>query len=124
MPVAQFAGNRGWGNDGVLLYATHRAYGTPDRLNALVDAAHARGLMVLLDVAYNQFGRRVTTSTPTRDFFVAERHTPKGPAIAYAREPVRRFVIEKRSTGSRSSASPGPGSTPSTTSRIRPSGTS
>jgi maltooligosyltrehalose trehalohydrolase len=43
MPVAQFAGDRGWGYDGVLPYAPHPAYGTPDDLRALVDAAHARG---------------------------------------------------------------------------------
>src|SRR3546814_5805541 len=56
MPVAQFGGQRGWGYDGVLLYAPHRAYGGPDGLKALVDAAHGRGLMVLLDVVYNHFG--------------------------------------------------------------------
>ncbi len=56
MPVAQFSGQRGWGYDGVLLYAPHTAYGTPDDLKRLVDRAHARGLMVLLDVVYNHFG--------------------------------------------------------------------
>src|SRR5690606_23947352 len=44
MPVAQFGGNRGWGYDGVLLYAPHRAYGGPQGLKALVDAAHERGI--------------------------------------------------------------------------------
>ncbi|MEA3024140.1 MAG: maltooligosyltrehalose trehalohydrolase, partial [Alphaproteobacteria bacterium] len=56
MPVADFAGSRNWGYDGVLLYAPDSAYGRPDDLRALVDAAHQRGLMVLLDVVYNHFG--------------------------------------------------------------------
>ena len=56
MPLADFPGRRDWGYDGVLPFAPDAAYGTPDELKALVDAAHARGLMVLLDVVYNHFG--------------------------------------------------------------------
>ncbi|PWE53984.1 hypothetical protein DEM27_23975, partial [Metarhizobium album] len=56
MPVAHFPGERGWGYDGVLQYAPHRAYGTPEEFKALIDAAHQRGLMVFLDVVYNHFG--------------------------------------------------------------------
>src|SRR5690606_15162765 len=56
MPVAQFAGRRGWGYDGVLPYCAHEAYGGGDGLKRLVDAAHGHGLMVLLDVVYNHFG--------------------------------------------------------------------
>ena len=56
MPVADFSGRRGWGYDGVLLYAPDSTYGRPEDLKALVDAAHQRGLMVLLDVVYNHFG--------------------------------------------------------------------
>ncbi|HVQ04842.1 MAG TPA: alpha-amylase family glycosyl hydrolase, partial [Burkholderiaceae bacterium] len=56
MPVAAFSGRRNWGYDGVLLFAPDASYGTPDDLKALVEAAHARGLMVLLDVVYNHFG--------------------------------------------------------------------
>ena len=56
LPVAQFGGNRGWGYDGVLLYAPHQAYGGPDGLKRLVDEAHGRGLMMFLDVVYNHFG--------------------------------------------------------------------
>src|SRR5207249_7682968 len=52
MPVATFPGNRGWGYDGVYLYAPHPAYGGPDGLARLVDAAHAAGLGVVLDVVY------------------------------------------------------------------------
>src|SRR5262249_40320892 len=53
MPVADFAGRRNWGYDGVLLYAPDSAYGRPDDLRTLVDEAHARGLMAFLDVVYN-----------------------------------------------------------------------
>ncbi len=95
MPVAQFSGNRGWGYDGVLLYAPHTSYGSPEALKKLVDAAHARGLMVLLDVVYNHFGpdgNYLNSYAP--DFFHPERHTPWGAAIAYDRGPVRKFFIE------------------------------
>jgi maltooligosyltrehalose trehalohydrolase len=56
MPVADFPGRRGWGYDGVLLFAPDTRYGTPEDLKRLVAAAHQRGLMVLLDVVYNHFG--------------------------------------------------------------------
>lgn len=95
MPVAQFAGNRGWGYDGVLPYAVHPAYGTPDEMRALVEAAHGAGLMVLLDVVYNHFGPEGNyLSLYAPDFFHPEQHTPWGAAIAYDRAPVRRFFIE------------------------------
>jgi len=95
MPVAQFSGNRGWGYDGVLLYAPHVAYGGPDALKRLVDAAHARGLMALLDVVYNHFGpdgNYLNSYAP--EFFHPERHTPWGAAIAYDRGPVRDYFID------------------------------
>ena len=56
MPLADFAGSRNWGYDGVLWYAPDSAYGRPEDLKALIDAAHLRGLMVMLDVVYNHFG--------------------------------------------------------------------
>ena len=56
MPVAQFPGEHGWGYDGVYLWAAHHAYGGPDGLARLVDAAHAAGLAVILDVVYNHVG--------------------------------------------------------------------
>ena len=56
MPVADFPGARNWGYDGVCLFAPDAAYGRPEDLKALVDAAHGRGLMVFLDVVYNHFG--------------------------------------------------------------------
>src|SRR4051794_18371929 len=56
MPLADFAGDRNWGYDGVSLFAPSRSYGTPDDLRRLVDEAHRLGLAVLLDVVYNHFG--------------------------------------------------------------------
>ena len=56
MPVNDFPGQRNWGYDGVLPFAPDRAYGSPDDLKALVDAAHDHGLMIFLDVVYNHFG--------------------------------------------------------------------
>ncbi|HEX2256028.1 MAG TPA: malto-oligosyltrehalose trehalohydrolase [Afifellaceae bacterium] len=95
MPVAHFGGRRGWGYDGVLPYAPHTAYGGPEGLKRLVDAAHARGLMILLDVVYNHFGpdgNYLHLYAP--EFFHPERMTPWGGAIAYEKEPVRRFFID------------------------------
>ncbi|MCC5969186.1 MAG: malto-oligosyltrehalose trehalohydrolase [Pararhodobacter sp.] len=95
MPVAQFAGNRGWGYDGVLLYAPHPAYGTPGDMKALIDTAHGLGMMVLLDVVYNHFGpdgNYLHTYAP--QFFTDRRQTPWGAAIDYANPAVRRFFIE------------------------------
>lgn len=95
MPVAQFGGDRGWGYDGVLLYAPHRAYGRPEGLKSLVDAAHERGLMVLLDVVYNHFGpdgNYLPLYAPA--FFNPERATPWGAAIAYDRPAVRDFFVD------------------------------
>jgi malto-oligosyltrehalose trehalohydrolase len=95
MPVAHFAGTRGWGYDGVLPYAPHPAYGTSDDMKAFVDAAHGRGLMVLLDVVYNHFGPEGNyLGTLAPGFFDRQRHTPWGAGIAYQVEPVRRFFIE------------------------------
>lgn len=95
MPVAQFAGNRGWGYDGVLLYAPHSAYGGPDALKRLVDEAHGLGLMVLLDVVYNHFGPDGNyLSLYASEFFDRSRMTPWGPAIAFDRPPVRTYFVE------------------------------
>ncbi|WP_101341656.1 malto-oligosyltrehalose trehalohydrolase [Cereibacter azotoformans] len=95
MPVAQFAGNRGWGYDGVLLYAPHPAYGTSEDLKALVDAAHGLGMSVVLDVVYNHFGPEGNyLGAYAAEFFDPERHTPWGSAIAYHLPAVRSFFIE------------------------------
>jgi len=95
MPVAQFGGNRGWGYDGVLVYAAHRAYGGPVGLKKLVDAAHQRGLMVLLDVVYNHFGPDGNyLHLYAHEFFDDDRITPWGPAIDYEKPAVRDFFID------------------------------
>ncbi|PCD03494.1 malto-oligosyltrehalose trehalohydrolase [Sphingomonas spermidinifaciens] len=95
MPLAATGGLRNWGYDGVLPYAPNAAYGSPDELKALIDAAHQRGLMVFLDVVYNHFGpdgNYLPTYAP--QFFKADVHTPWGGAIDFAREPVARFFID------------------------------
>ncbi|MFB2553538.1 malto-oligosyltrehalose trehalohydrolase [Ensifer soli] len=95
MPIAHFPGERGWGYDGVLHYAPHTAYGSPDDVRAFVDAAHALGISVLLDVVYNHFGPEgnyLSASTP--EFFRSDRPTPWGAAIAFRHRAVRRYFIE------------------------------
>ncbi|RYG63013.1 4-alpha-glucanotransferase, partial [bacterium] len=98
MPLAQFAGHRGWGYDGVLPFAPHSDYGTPTQLQALIDAAHARGLMVLLDVVYNHFGPEGHYLPQFWPHFVnPDVHTPWGAAINYDAEgasDVRAFVMD------------------------------
>jgi maltooligosyltrehalose trehalohydrolase len=84
MPVAAFAGERNWGYDGVLPFAPAASYGAPEDLKRLVDLAHARGLMVLLDVVYNHLGpdgNCLQTCAP--QFFDAHRETPWGRAINF-----------------------------------------
>ena len=99
MPVAQFAGERGWGYDGVLPYAPHPAYGSPDEMKAFVEAAQGLGITVLLDVVYNHFGpdgAYLHAVSPT--FFDEARHTPWGAGIDYTQGAVRRFFIENALT--------------------------
>lgn len=94
MPLAEFSGQRNWGYDGVLPYAPASPYGTADELKALIDAAHAVGLMVFLDVVYNHFGpdgNYLPVYAPL--FFDSERTTPWGPAINFAQPEVREFFI-------------------------------
>jgi maltooligosyltrehalose trehalohydrolase len=93
MPVADFAGGRNWGYDGVLLYAPDSAYGRPDDLRTLIDEAHARGLMVFLDVVYNHFGPEGNYLQRYAPAFFACTHTPWGHAIDYRVPQVRAFVI-------------------------------
>jgi maltooligosyltrehalose trehalohydrolase len=96
MPVADFPGGRDWGYDGVALFAPDSAYGRPDDLKALIDAAHARRLMVFLDVVYNHFGPEGNyLGLYAGRFFDAERHTPWGAAIDFAHKAwVRRFFVD------------------------------
>ena len=94
MPLADFAGRRNWGYDGVLLYAPDSAYGRPDDLKALIDAAHLRGLMVFLDVVYNHFGPEGNYLGRYAPHFFTEAQTPWGSAIDYRVPQVRAFAIE------------------------------
>jgi maltooligosyltrehalose trehalohydrolase len=95
MPLADFAGRRNWGYDGVLPYAPDSAYGRPEDLKALVDAAHRAGLMVFLDVVYNHFGPKGNYLHQYAPQFFTERHkTPWGAAIDFSRREVRDFFID------------------------------
>jgi malto-oligosyltrehalose trehalohydrolase len=95
MPVADFAGTRGWGYDGVLPFAPDEAYGTPEDLKALIDAAHGLGLMMFLDVVYNHFGPEGNwLHAYAPGFFATGTHTPWGAAIDFSKAPVRDFFIE------------------------------
>jgi maltooligosyltrehalose trehalohydrolase len=94
MPIADFAGRRNWGYDGVLPFAPAATYGTPDALKRLIDEAHGRGLMMFLDVVYNHFGpsgNYLHRYAP--DFFTARYQTPWGSAINFAATEVRDFAI-------------------------------
>jgi malto-oligosyltrehalose trehalohydrolase len=93
MPLADFSGRRNWGYDGVLLYAPDSAYGRPDDLKALIDAAHLRGLMVFLDVVYNHFGPEGNYLARYASAFFEAAHTPWGRAIDYRVPEVRRFAV-------------------------------
>lgn len=97
MPVADFPGARSWGYDGALLFAPDSRYGRPDDLKALIDAAHAKGLMVLLDVVYNHFGPEGNyLHVYARTFFTERHHTLWGAAINFDgadSRPVREFFI-------------------------------
>jgi maltooligosyltrehalose trehalohydrolase len=94
MPLADFAGPRNWGYDGVLWYAPDSAYGRPDDLKTLIDEAHLRGLMVFLDVVYNHFGPEGNYLGRYAPSFFTDAHTPWGSAIDYRVPQVRAFAIE------------------------------
>jgi maltooligosyltrehalose trehalohydrolase len=98
MPVAQFPGHHGWGYDGVYLSAAHSAYGGPHGLARLVDAAHAAGLAVILDVVYNHLGASgVKAMEAFGPYFTDRYETFWGQAINYDGEqsdPVREWVLQ------------------------------
>ena len=98
MPVADFPGTRNWGYDGVAPFAPARAYGAPDDLRRLVDAAHDLGLAVLLDVVYNHFGPDGAYFSQFSPYYFSSRHsTPWGQAINLDGEQsaqVREFFFE------------------------------
>lgn len=97
MPVQEFAGERGWGYDGVDLYAPHRAYGGPAGLKRLVDACHRRGLSVILDVVYNHLGPAGNYLSRFGPYFTDRYATPWGPAVnldGAESDEVRRFLCD------------------------------
>jgi len=94
MPLAEFPGARNWGYDGVLLFAPDSVYGRPEDLKRLIDEAHARGLMMFLDVVYNHFGPEGNhLQRYAESFFEPDEHTPWGAAINYKLRQVRDFAI-------------------------------
>jgi maltooligosyltrehalose trehalohydrolase len=97
MPLASFPGERNWGYDGVLPFAPASCYGRPEDLKHLIDAAHAKNLMVFLDVVYNHFGPEDNyLQLYAPDFFTERHHTPWGQAINFDgpnSRPVRDFFI-------------------------------
>ena len=96
MPVAEFPGGRNWGYDGVHLFAPQSSYGGPDGLRALVDACHAHGLAVIVDVVYNHIGPEGNYLEEFAPFFTDAYRTPWGRAINYDgpdSDGVRRHVL-------------------------------
>jgi maltooligosyltrehalose trehalohydrolase len=97
MPIAEFPGGRNWGYDGVFLYAPASRYGAPEELKRLVEACHARGLAIFLDVVYNHFGPEgnyLPSIAP--EFFTERQNTPWGAALDFSSRhgrPVREFFI-------------------------------
>ncbi|GAA1892936.1 malto-oligosyltrehalose trehalohydrolase [Lapillicoccus jejuensis] len=97
MPVAAFPGRWGWGYDGVGLYAVHDAYGGPEAFQRFVDACHARGLGVCLDVVYNHLGPSGNYLGDFGPYFTDKHTTPWGPAVNLddtGSDVVRRFVVD------------------------------
>ena len=94
LPVATFPGERGWGYDGLYTYAVHPAYGGPYALARLVDAAHAVGLGVILDVVYNHVGPGDEALRAFGPYFSDGRSTPWGAAPDYRRRAVREWAIQ------------------------------
>ena len=97
MPVAEAMGERGWGYDGVLLYAPHHAYGGPDAFKRFVDACHHRGIGVILDVVYNHLGPKGNHLEKFGPYFTDGHHTPWGAAVNLdgdGAHEVRRFIID------------------------------
>ena len=83
MPVAQFPGTRNWGYDGVYPYAVQNSYGGPLGLKRLVDACHASGLSVVLDVVYNHLGPEGNYLAQYGPYFTDHYSTPWGPAVNF-----------------------------------------
>lgn len=97
MPVAEFAGERGWGYDVVDLRALHAAYGTADELKRLIAAAHARGIAVVCDVVYNHVGSGADVARDFGPHYTSDRQSPWGPAVNFDgphSDEARDFVVD------------------------------
>jgi maltooligosyltrehalose trehalohydrolase len=94
MPVSAFPGSRNWGYDGVSPYAVQTTYGGPVAFKRFIDAAHALGLAVILDVVYNHLGNEGNYLRQFGPYFTDRHHTPWGEAIDYAQRGVREYFIE------------------------------
>jgi maltooligosyltrehalose trehalohydrolase len=97
MPVVEFSGDHGWGYDGVDLFAPHHALGKPDDLKKLVDACHARGLAVILDVVYNHLGPSGNYLAKFAPYFTKKFASPWGEGINFDgadSDEVRRFFCD------------------------------
>ncbi len=96
MPVAQFPGRRNWGYDGTYPFAVQASYGGPEGLKRLVDACHAMGMAVMLDVVYNHLGPEGNYLADFGPYFTDRYQTPWGAAINYDgpdSDPVRHYFI-------------------------------
>jgi maltooligosyltrehalose trehalohydrolase len=97
MPLAASEGARGWGYDGVALYAPLEAYGGPDAVKRFVDAAHGSGLAVLIDVVYNHFGPSGNYTGKFGGYITDHHSTPWGGAVNFedaGSAEVRDFFIQ------------------------------
>lgn len=97
LPVAQFPGTRNWGYDGVYPFAVQNSYGGPDGLKRLVDAAHAAGMAVILDVVYNHFGPEGNYLPAFGPYFTDKYRTPWGPSLNFDdawSDEVRAFFVQ------------------------------
>jgi maltooligosyltrehalose trehalohydrolase len=97
MPVNAFPGKHNWGYDGVSMYAVQESYGGPDALKRFVDAAHQRGLAVVLDVVYNHLGNEGNYLSKFGPYFTDKHTTPWGDAINFDDRDcshVREYIIE------------------------------
>jgi maltooligosyltrehalose trehalohydrolase len=94
MPVSAFPGARNWGYDGVSPYAVQTTYGGPDAFKRFIDAAHQRGLAVILDVVYNHLGNEGNYLRRFGPYFTGRHKTPWGEAIDYSQGGVRDYVVQ------------------------------
>ena len=97
MPVAESSGVRGWGYDGVNLFAPHHSYGGPDAMKRFIDASHGHGLGVILDVVYNHLGPEGNYLAKFGPYFTNRYRTPWGDAVNLDdadSDEVRRFLCD------------------------------